>query len=379
MKSSKLKKILFFIKIKFLLRNKKNFFIFPFYHIGGAERVHSDILKIFSPKNSICIISDTSENNHFYNEFKSKLQIIEIEKLSIFEKQRTIQCILDHINLKKCIVFGCNSKFFYDLIPNFKSQVKVIDLIHAFSYEVKTASEKYSLPIATRINKRVILGSKTYLDFEKLYQDNEIDSKYLKNLIIIKNKVKISQNFPIKPHNEKLKIIFVGRNSFEKRVHIFFKIAELCLIKKIDVKFYVIGNFDKKTTVKPDNTKIIGEISDVNILNSIYLQSDIIATTSSREGLPMVMLEGMALGVLPISTDVGEISELINVTLVNGFLIPNVTSEKKIIDDFCEKIIFLNQNRNLLTEYQKNAYNSVKEKYSEVVFESEYRKLFQKD
>lgn len=376
MKSSKIKNLVYFIKIKLLLRNKKNFFFFPFYHIGGAERVHSDILELFDSKDSICIITDTSENDHFYNDFKSNLKLIEIEKLPIHKKEKTYKHIIKHINKTNGTIFGCNSKYFYDLIQDLKKEVRVLDLIHAFSYEVKTASEKYSLPIATRFNKRVILGSKTYLDFKQLYQENNISSKYLENLVIIKNKVPIPEKFPSKPVSETLKIIFVGRNSPEKRVNLFFAIAEFCLIKKINVNFFVIGNFDIVTQSKPYNTTIIGEISDANLLKEIYISSDIILTTSSREGLPMVILEGMANGVLPICTDVGEISELIKPELENGFLITNYENDHEIIKAFCDTIDFLDQNRYLLKKYQENGYNSIKENYSPEKFKAAYLKLF---
>lgn len=376
MKSNKIKYFIDLIKLKINLNNKKIFFFFPFYHIGGAERVHLDILKVFKNHQTVCLITSKSSNNYFYDEFKANSQIIEIEKFNLKYSQKHINHIIKHINkTKNSIVFGCNSGMFYNSIELFDSHVKIIDLIHAFSYEEENSAEKYSLPFVYRIDRRVVLGKKTYADFKSLYFENNIDLKNLEKIKIIKNKVDVPDNFPLKPNNKNLKILFVGRNSYEKRPNIFFKIAQQCLDKTLSVEFKIIGDFEKKLKV-PENVSIEGLINNKNILNTFYLNSDILLITSSREGFPMVILESMAFGVIPISTDVGEISEFINKNNGNGYLIDNNSNEEKIIDDFIKKITLLINNNTLLKETQLKAYSTIANNYKTEVFTREYKNLF---
>ena len=80
MKSSKINNLIDILKFKNNLRNKNIFFFFPYYHIGGAERVHIDILKVFKNQKTVCIITNSSLNNYFYEEFNSNSKLIEIEK-----------------------------------------------------------------------------------------------------------------------------------------------------------------------------------------------------------------------------------------------------------------------------------------------------------
>ena len=90
----------------------------------------------------------------------------------------------------------------------------------------------------------------------------------------------------------------------------------------------------------------------------------------------MVILESMAYGVIPITTNVGEINEFINSNNQNGFLIKNNSNEEQIIDDFIKTIKQLLNNNILLKETQLNAYTTIANNYKTEVFTREYKSLF---
>lgn len=375
-------KIIYYIKLFYLaifeLKSEKIFFFFPFYHMGGAETVHLDILKVFENKKNVCLITNESVNDHNKKKFENFIKIIEINKLIKKRKLKmfALKLISRKINSNpKAIVFGCNSHFFYDIIPYLKSHVKIIDLIHAFSYEEPYAAEKYSIPHVNRINKRVVLGKKTVSDFEKLYLENNISPTQIEKINIIKNKVNIPTVQPKKQFNDSLKILFVGRNSYEKRASIFFEIAKKCQLENLNTSFIVIGNFDKKKIDAPLNTEIIGEINDTVTLNEYYQSSNLLLITSSREGFPMVVLEGMAFGVVPICTNVGEISEFINTTNNNGIIIENYADTNLIISEFIKQIKIIEEDRNLLSKMSNNAFVTLKENFNLADFNKNYIEL----
>lgn len=382
MKIKKIKEKLNLYKMYFnlyiLIRGKKKIFFFPYYHIGGAEKVHLDILNSFDKKEILTFITNHSINNGFKQKFEESTPIYNLTKLNIPYRyhDRFYKMLMKILNLNaNRVYFGCNSPFFYENLNNLHPNSKKIDLIHAFSYEEEKAPEKISLPNVEIINTRIVLGKKTYSDFEKLYHENNISLKFLNRIKIIKNKVNVPNEFPLKPNNEKLKILFVGRNSYEKRPEIFFKIAQKSLDINLSVEFTIIGDFEKNMKV-PENVSIVGLIQDENILNSYYLNADLLLITSSREGFPMVILESMAYGVIPITTNVGEINEFINSNNQNGYLIENHNDEEEIVVDFIKQIELLLNNNTLLKETQLKAYTTIANNYKTEVFIREYKNIF---
>ncbi|GGG61697.1 glycosyltransferase family 4 protein [Epilithonimonas arachidiradicis] len=405
MKSTKISYLFEFPKFKKLIKNINDIvFFFPVYHFGGGERVHADILSVFAKYKTTCIIVYRSENDFMKEDFlKNTSQLIDIGHFRSLKYQNYYKLLAKKINIKKKpIVFGCNNLFFYKLIPYLESHVKIIDLTHAFTYEDPYSPEKFSINIAHRIHKRIILGKKTYEDYKLLYENANIEADLLKRIEIIHNKVDLPDSLPPKQKNKKLKIIFVSRNSHEKRPEIFFEIAQRCFDRSIPVEFLLIGDFDKNIK-HTENMIIIGSIKEKDMLNFYYQQSDLILITSYREGFPMVLLEAMAYGTVPISTDVGEISEFIGEEFGNGVIIQDrsiknyikknriITNEKWIpknllknipidvdecIESFIKTIIYFDENRDKLYEMSRNSYETTANNFSTESNKKAYLKVF---
>src|SRR5687768_9146337 len=53
-----------------LKKEYETFYFFPFYHIGGAEKVHAQIAKATGDKDCIIFFTRRSANNLFYEEFR---------------------------------------------------------------------------------------------------------------------------------------------------------------------------------------------------------------------------------------------------------------------------------------------------------------------
>lgn len=74
-----------------------------------------------------------------------------------------------------------------------------------------------------------------------------------------------------------------------------------------------------RTTMRPELIHFTGARKDIAELMSAF---DIFALTSSSEGLPLVLLEAMAMGLPVLSTSVGGIPDLVEHG-VTGFLVPS--------------------------------------------------------
>ncbi len=405
MKSTKLRYLFEFPKFKKEISKLNDIiFFFPFYHFGGGERVHADILEIFKDYPTTSFIIHKSENDFMKEDFYKYSEIIDLGKYVSLKYDSYCKVLANEINKKeKPIIFGCNNLFFYRLIPFLNSNVKIIDLTHAFTYEDPRSPEKFSITLVDKINTRIVLGAKTLNDFKDLYVKEGVDENYLKRIRIIRNKVDAPQKFPDKPHNKNIKIIFVARNRYEKRPEVFFEIAQRCSNRKIPAEFLVIGDFEKSIP-HPENMTILGSIKDRNLLNFYYQQSDLIFITSFREGFPMVLLEAMAYGTVPISTDVGEIREFIGEKFNNGILIKDNSIQRYVterpvyglteewlpdnlfqkvpsdleecIEDFIAAINFFSKNREELISMGKNAYEMVVNNFSSEIKKEAYLKVF---
>ena len=94
---------------------------------------------------------------------------------------------------------------------------------------------------------------------------------------------------------------------------------------------------------------------------------DLFILTSINEGLPMSLLEAMAIGTPVLSTAVGGIKEVIE-DGETGLLVPS-----KAIDEFEEALIRLYQNKDLRNSLASQAKEHVNKQYN---IESNNKKLF---
>ena len=337
------------------------FMIFPYCHTGGAERVHADIIACFRDYRPWVFIVCRSNNTAFKKAFAQGSRLFDIS----FFCERRISCLIIVGCLTECInrttnavVFSCNSFLFCEILPLFSEKVKKIDLTHAFSM----GTEINSLPYVPLLDSRVVISRKTADDFAQLYAENNIDPVYLNRIKIIENKVPVPQEHYKKPF-KKIKVMYVGRGTAEKRVYLVGKIAKKYAAINPDVSFTLIG--DVRESVLPEDRRYCvfeGEIYDDTILNTLYRDSHIILITSEREGLPLVLMEAMAFGVVPVTTNVGAIGVYVK-SGMNGFLIEE-QDEDSLVEAFVEKIMHILADPDEFQRLSLNAYRCALEKSS---------------
>jgi glycosyltransferase involved in cell wall biosynthesis len=373
------KLILFFFKELNKIQKAEVIFFFPYYHTGGAEKVHLDIVKALNDPNNFVFFSDKSETKHYkdkFNLYANTYEIFEFLNRNFFIKKMFINILASSINksYKLKSIFGCNSMFYYELLPFLKTSVKKIDLIHAFS-KPDYGLEIFSLPSVPFLSNRIVINKKTLNDFQELYIQNSF-LNYFNRIVKIENGINYNNvEFKAK-ENDTFSILYVGRWSKEKRPELFIEIAKK--IKKLhpDIIFKMAGtNLDLyNDTIVETQIINLGEINNENELNNVYQNSNLILITSYREGFPVVIMEAMSNGVIPISTNVGGIGEHITDSF-NGYLIENEIDTEKIISNFVEKIIILYENKAIFNSVSKNAIKYSKENFRIDNFNKNYKKV----
>lgn len=146
----------------------------------------------------------------------------------------------------------------------------------------------------------------------------------------------------IKPQNE-YGIIFIGNLNEDKRAD---KLAEI--IKSIttkassNLKFTIIGIGQYESLLKSQlsqsnfEIEFLGHLAHSLVIENLAKASMLILP-SRREGLPLVILEAIATGVIPVASNVGGIAEI----LEKNFL---VEEKDSFVNDFANKVVQLINN-----------------------------------
>jgi len=370
--------ILKYPKIHAALSKKNTFYFFCYsWSFGGGERAYIDMLNLFKDKYPLCFITGTSVTAGFRKEFDAVANVINLNRWSqkkIF-KHYLLKKMSGAINAQEQpVVIGWSSAFMYELIPLLASNVKIIDITHNFTDNGK-GMELETLPYVSKIDKRIVGSNDLIRQFAELYKVNNIPAKYMNRIVFIQNKIPFDNFLPEKKYDANLQIVFVSRNSPEKRSNVLIRIAEMCLAANLPVSFKMIGDYSPKKIKHPANIEMVGIINDKMIINEHYKNAHLLLLTSEREGWGLVIFEAMNFGVVPISTAVGDLSDHIYFDKQNGILIENRDDNELLAQLFTDEIERFCNNRTLLKEFSKNAFETVKALAETSDFEQAYKNV----
>ena len=347
----------------------KVFFFFPFYHTGGAERVHTDILRELSLKKPWVIVVNKSQNEHHKSSMMQYAKLIDIGRffhnwVKFFVKNFFIGYYSSLINRhKSSILISSLNGFFTDIVPYVKDAYK-IEIIHGF-YGIEPIIH---IRPTKYLDKRILVSKNSENELHKLYDDWGVDSRYKQRTSVIHNAVQIPIPMPVKKYDDGLKVVFIGRNSREKRYYLYERIAAECKENGFDAQFYSIGRFKASKAVIS-----IGEICTREELYRILSEFHILILCSLSEGFPIVILEAMACALVPISTNVGGVAEVISDGVTGNLL--NSSEDDVVVSEIVCLLNHYCKKPHLLQEMGIAAYTRVMENFNYETFGEKYRAL----
>ncbi|MCC6574759.1 MAG: glycosyltransferase family 4 protein [Planctomycetes bacterium] len=352
---------------------KKNpgglFFFFNHAVVGGADLVHAQIVQAVADKHPWVFFTLPSETNTFADKFPREARIVDIGrkvtgKASKFFQIGKIAALINRHT--SATVFCGHSRFFYELAPRLKPHVRCIDLVHALA-----TLEHFSLPAVPRLNARIVITPRVKDDLRAIYLENGLDGALADRIQLIENSVEVPASFAPKPPGP-LRVLFVGRGSKEKRVHLIGRLATACKTRGIAVEFTLVGDVDGwlEPAHKP-NVKLEGVVTDRARLDAFYDRADILIITSIIEGFPLVVMEAMARGGVPLCTNVGGMPRHV-IPGQTGFLVES-GAEEKVVTDMAD--ILAGLDRGALGTLAANCHTRAVEYFSATRFRKAYRDL----
>lgn len=198
---------------------------------------------------------------------------------------------------------------------------------------------------------------------------NLLKANGIKNVIVINNGIAVPDEEPMyKQPGKPLVFGTVGRITFQKNPQLFNQIAQH--FQGDDrVKFLWIGDGELRHEIQENSqVQVTGWVTSDEVKGYLK-QVDIYISTSLWEGLPLSVLEAMALGKpLLLSDCVGNIDTVEEG--FNGFLYHNA-------NDAMSKIhYFLTMPSEMMLPFEKNSYNWAKNKFSLNLLRNAYKVLY---
>lgn len=314
------------------------FFFFPYYHIGGAEKVHYQIIQSIPNKKVVIYFTKKSSAKDYYMQFE--MANCTIKDISKYTDNKWLYwlnvlyrgIISSYINAQHNApnIFNGQCNFGYKLAPWINKGVKQIELIHALnSFSI------IRIPYLNYYTQSITVAQSIIALHTQLYQHIKVPQKYTNAMQYIESKV-ILPTVPItKKITETIHILYVGRSTSEKRAYLIPRIAEQ-LQHYTSITFTIISDYTYTGTAS--NINVVGTITDADMLNAYYTQSHIVLIPSSTESGPLVLLEAMSNSCVVIGTPVGLIPKYIH-NGTNGYCIQELTDDDAVVNQMTRAIL----------------------------------------
>jgi glycosyltransferase involved in cell wall biosynthesis len=354
------------------------FFFFPGFAIGGAERVNAEIIKSVSDKKVIIFFTKNSPNagmRHFF-----ELPHVTIREINYWTDKKWMYwgnliyrgICSTYINRqkKKTSVFIGQCNFAYKLTPHIRRDIKINELIHMYDPKFTWVWA----PFVQFIDTRIIVGEIFKTKFATCYREAGIPDKYLERLKIIFYRLEyLPEEWHKRNFELPLKVYYAGRGGPQKRVWIIVEIIKQCRELNLPLTFKLAGPIQDELPEEfiQDGT-YVGELQGGKEMYDFHKANDILLMTSAWEGFPLVIMEAMAFGAIPLVSNIDAIPEHIQHG-ENGFLLNNVNNERELAFEAVEQLKLLVSNAQNLKDYSQNAFIYSRSHFGAELFQRNYR------
>ncbi len=318
-------------------KHSEYLFIIPSLNIGGADIVAINYINFLNANaKKVTVLTVDKTESKWQSKLDPKVTFIELGNLFCDLDYISIKMLLLKliINLRPPKIHNINCLMAYEL---FNEYGKIIALksrlfISIFAYGINAQGRKggylvYHLRNVFDYVSAVFTDNKTIIDYcvNTLGLDAGKFYTHYQSVKSINNQAKEFN------YLKNLKVVWASRLVPEKKIDVLYDVLKQT--QDLPLAFFIYGNIDNDNIEFLDKLKELKNVSymgSYNDFSQISSQNyDLFLYTSNWDGLPNVILEAMATGLIVIAPDVGGIKEVID-NLKNGFIIDNDTSENQV-------------------------------------------------
>ncbi|GAA4333747.1 glycosyltransferase family 4 protein [Flaviaesturariibacter amylovorans] len=369
-------------RVKPLDREYRVFFFFPFYHTGGAEKVHAQIAAAAGGPDCILFFTRKSQNDTFLQAFRESGCVIRDvsrytdNKLIYFVNFIWRGILSGYINAQKKapVVFHGHSNIAYKTAPWIRKGIRQVDLVHSLN-----TFSMIRVPFIPFYHETVLISQVKRQAHIELYRKLRVPESFIGRLRHIDNAVALPErDYAGKPEGT-FTVLFSGRPGPEKRLPLFLRIAERMHSESPDIRFRVMGAAagDVAGPV-PANVELLGNKTDPEEIQSIYWNSHVLLLTSETEGMPLVVPEAMGNGCAIVATPVGDLPLHIRPG-EQGYLFTSIDDEERIIEEGARYITGLLRHPGRRHQIGADNIRYARDHFSLPAFTEAYRSLLSTD
>ncbi len=293
-------------------------------HLGGAEIVTQMLAEHLAQRNFDVLVL-TSTIGHTKNAIDSSMPHLSVKRLKAIEFAHTPfmpGLVMQLTRLPRNSIIHLHlAQAYYPELVMIVAKLRGLEYVLHFHLDLQPSGplgklflvyKKLVLPTVIRQARKVIVFS----DVQQAF----IHKRYgvaRSNIAIIPNGV--GEDYFFKPRIEKKKksysLLYVGRLSAQKRVHI---LVEAMALINSKATLTIIGDGeDREDLEKLANERQLTNISFLGYkkpdeIRKFHRTADAFVLSSEREGMPLAVLEAMAAGLPLIASDVPGLAELLN-------------------------------------------------------------------
>ncbi|MCD6581324.1 MAG: glycosyltransferase [Desulfuromusa sp.] len=343
---------------------------------GGADKMTIDWFKAMDRSRFATFLITTESSDNLWLDLVKPVcdGVYELPVMGYdtFSSQQTF--ILEFIRKQEIdVVHIMNSDTGFRSLPEIRKQIpslKTVAQFHCYDYLDTGHRVGYAHDMPVRYDNLIdayIVISKALK--QDLKQDIPTEKHHSINLVYAGIDI---DGLPEKKMQERgpkevLKILFAGRLGRQKRPLALVDIARELQCRSVPFEMHIVGEGGCDTLEKELKEQIAGSgledvvrlhgLADQEAMPGWYASSDVLLMTSEWEGIPLVLLQAMASGLICVAPDVGGISEVL--TNDNGILI----SEFDAIQLYADSLEAIATSPDLFAERARRARQTVKDAF----------------
>jgi glycosyltransferase involved in cell wall biosynthesis len=356
------------------------FFFFPIYGLGGAEKINADIVRCFGDKKAMIFFTRRSKEQTMLHLFEQPHVTWKDISRWTDNKRRYWDNFFwrgvcaEYVNRQKQapVVFNGQCNFAYKLFPHLRAGIRTVELLHN--------SDKHfawiTFPYIPFISHRILVADRHVEDHSGYYDEIGIPSEYKSRIRKVLYQIEpVAGSGPRASYQDRLQVYYAGRGGAQKRVPLLVAAMRQCIARGLPIDFHLAGNFADELPADINSLcSYHGQIQGGAPMHAFHQRMDVLMMTSAYEGFPMVIMEAMIDGVIPVATAVDGVPEHIQ-HQQNGLLIQNAADEAGVVSQLVAQLAWLCTNREKLPAMSQAAYTYARNTFSAEKFCRNYREV----